>query len=231
MASRRRRTDASTVVFTLKNPNDQTWPFVLGTSAGPIVDSKVFPADKELAGRQGHRLRAVQDRQATRRTSWSSSRPTRTTPVPTRPKTSDITLKYYTQSQNLKLDVQSGAIDIAWRSLTPTDVDIAQERQRRQGAHRCRRRAALPRLQPEDDARRHTDAQKLAIRQAMAYSIDRQDLATNVYKGTYQPAYSMIPHGHRGCHRGVQGRLRRRAGQGQGGRRRCRRPASRLRSR
>ena len=40
--------DASTVVFTLKNPNDQTWPFVLGTSAGPIVDSKVFPADKEL---------------------------------------------------------------------------------------------------------------------------------------------------------------------------------------
>src|SRR3954447_14188681 len=25
--------DASTVVFTLNNPNDQTWPFVLGTSA------------------------------------------------------------------------------------------------------------------------------------------------------------------------------------------------------
>ncbi len=35
-------------MFTLKNPNDQTWPFVLGTSAGPIVDSKVFPADKLL---------------------------------------------------------------------------------------------------------------------------------------------------------------------------------------
>ncbi len=38
----------STVVFTLKNANDQTWPYILGTSAGPIVDSKVFPADKLL---------------------------------------------------------------------------------------------------------------------------------------------------------------------------------------
>src|SRR5664279_6026771 len=38
----------STVVFTLKNANDQTWPFILGTSAGPIVDSKVFPAGKLL---------------------------------------------------------------------------------------------------------------------------------------------------------------------------------------
>src|SRR5664279_4848187 len=44
--------DPSTVVFTLNNPNDQTWPFVLGTSAGPIVDSKVFAPDKELADAQ-----------------------------------------------------------------------------------------------------------------------------------------------------------------------------------
>ncbi len=40
--------DDMTVVFTLNNANDQTWPFILGTDAGPIVDSKVYPADKLL---------------------------------------------------------------------------------------------------------------------------------------------------------------------------------------
>ena len=39
------------------------------------------------------------------------------------------------------------------------------------------------------------DAQKLAIRRAMAYSVDRQAIADKVYKGTYKPAYSMIPDG------------------------------------
>jgi peptide/nickel transport system substrate-binding protein len=40
-----------------------------------------------------------------------------------------------------------------------------------------------------------TDAQKQAIRQAIAYSVDRQALSDGVYKGTYKPAYSMVPDG------------------------------------
>ena len=39
------------------------------------------------------------------------------------PKTGDITLKYYTESSNLKLDSQEGGVDIAYRSLVPTDID------------------------------------------------------------------------------------------------------------
>ena len=45
-------------------------------------------------------------------------------------------------------------------------------------------------LQPGD-----TDAQKLAIRQAVAYTIDRQAIADNVYNGTVKPLYSMVPQG------------------------------------
>jgi len=45
-------------------------------------------------------------------------------------------------------------------------------------------------LQPGDN-----DAQKLAIRQAVAQTIDRQSIADNVYNGTVQPLYSMIPQG------------------------------------
>jgi peptide/nickel transport system substrate-binding protein len=45
-------------------------------------------------------------------------------------------------------------------------------------------------LMPGDD-----DEQKLAIRQAIAQTVDRQSIADNVYNGTVQPLYSMVPQG------------------------------------
>src|SRR5690606_26062481 len=38
--------DDLTVAFTLKVADDQTFPTILPTQAGPIVDEKVFPADR-----------------------------------------------------------------------------------------------------------------------------------------------------------------------------------------
>ncbi len=78
--------DDSTVVFTLKAGNDQTWPYVLGTSAGPIVDSKVFPPDKLPAGSSRSSAPARTRSPATARTSWSSSTRTRTTAARTSPR-------------------------------------------------------------------------------------------------------------------------------------------------
>jgi peptide/nickel transport system substrate-binding protein len=185
--------DANTVVFTLKNPNDQTWPFVLGTSAGPIVDSKVFPADKELPDGQ------VVGSGPYKITNYDKNQLVRLAANPNysganKAKTSDITLKYYTQSQNLKLDVQSGAIDIAWRSMTPTDVNSLKSASGVKvltgAGGELRYLVFNLKTMPGG-----TPAKQEAIRHAMAYSIDRQALATDVYKGTYQPAYSMIPNG------------------------------------
>jgi peptide/nickel transport system substrate-binding protein len=185
--------DASTVVFTLKNPNDQTWPFVLGTSAGPIVDSKVFPADKLLSddkvvGSGPFMLGSYNKNSLVQ----LKANPNYT--GPNKAKASDITLKYYTESNNLKLDVQSGAIDIAWRSLAPTDVESLSKDSNVKvltgSGGELRYMVFNFKTMPGNN-----DAQKLAIRQAIAYSVDRKDLATNVYKDTYQPAYSMIPQG------------------------------------
>jgi peptide/nickel transport system substrate-binding protein len=182
-----------TVVFTLKNPNDQTFPFVLGTSAGPIVDHKVFPADKLLDDAKvvGSGPYAI--------ASYSKNSLVQLKANPNyggdnKPKTSQITLKYYTQSSNMKLDVQSGAIDVAWRSLTPTDVDSLKGdgnvKVLTGAGGELRYLVFNFKTMPGNN-----DAQKLAIRKALAYSVDRKDLADNVYKGTYQPAYSMIPQG------------------------------------
>ena len=185
--------DESTVVFTLNNPNDQTFPFVLGTSAGPIVDSKVFPAKKLLAdgdviGSGPYMISSYDKNQLAQfkaNPNYSG---------PNTPKTDTITMKYYTEADNLKLDIQSGAIDVAYRTLSPTDIDSLKSDSNVKvltGAGGELRYIVFNlKTMPGGN-----DAQKLAIRQAMAYSVDRQDLANNVYKGTYQPAYSMVPQG------------------------------------
>ena len=189
-------TDDSTVVFTLKNPNDQTWPFILGTSAGPIVDSKVFPADKllddsKVIGSGPYMIKSYNKNQLV----GLAANPNYS--GPNEAKTANIVLKYYTGSEasgNMKLDIQSGAIDIAWRSLAAEDVDSLKSASGVKvltgAGGELRYLVFNLKTMPGNN-----DAQKLAIRQAIAYSIDRTDLANNVYKGTYQPAYSMIPSG------------------------------------
>ncbi|MDQ2795636.1 MAG: ABC transporter substrate-binding protein [Actinomycetota bacterium] len=184
---------ADTVVFTLKNPNDQTWPFVLRTSAGPTVDHKIFPAakllpDANVIGSGPFALGSYNKNQLV------SLKANPNYIGPNKAKTSQISIKYYTESNNLKLDVQQGAIDIAWRSLTPSDI----------GA--LKKDSGVKVLTGAGGELRYivfnlktmpgkTTAQKLAIRQAMAYSVDRKDLAQNVFQGTFQPAYSMVPTG------------------------------------
>lgn len=183
----------SKVVFKLKNANDQTWPYILGTAAGPIVDSKVFPANKELpdsqiVGSGPYKLVSFQKNQQASLTANSNYS------GPNTPKTPNIVVKTYSESGNLKLDVQSGQIDVAYRTLTPSDIQSLSSNSNLKvikGAGGELRYIVFNfKTMPGAN-----DAQKEAIRKAMAYSVDRQALATDVYKGTYQPAYSMVPPG------------------------------------
>ncbi|MDT4909990.1 MAG: peptide/nickel transport system substrate-binding protein [Pseudonocardiales bacterium] len=185
--------DPTTVVFTLKNANDQTWPLVLGTSAGPIVDSKVFAADKILAddkiiGSGPYALASYNKNQLV------ALKANPNYSGPNKAKASSVTLKYYTQPTNMKLDIQQGAIDVALRSLTPTDLASLKSASGVKvltgAGGELRYMVFNYKTMPGKN-----DAQKLAIRQAMAYSVDRQAIADKVFKGSYQPAYSMVPNG------------------------------------
>jgi peptide/nickel transport system substrate-binding protein len=105
-----------------------------------------------------------------------------------------VIIKYYKSAAPLKLAIQNGDVDIAYRSLSPTDIEDLD------GASgvnvvsgngtEIRYLVFNTKLQPGDD-----DAQKLAIRQAVAQTIDRQAIADNVYNGTVQPLFSMVPQG------------------------------------
>ncbi|MFC4224691.1 ABC transporter substrate-binding protein [Lysinibacter cavernae] len=188
--------DNNSVVFTLKVANDQTWPYVLTSMAAPIVDSEVFPADKlledsQVVGSGPYIIDAYEKGgllSLKANPSYDGSAPV----------TENVVLKPYTDSSNLRLDIQNGAIDVAYRSLTSTDIgDLSKndDLQVVQGPGGSVRFLTFNlNTQPGAD-----DAQKLAIRQAAASLIDRDALADDVFNGTYTPAYSVVLDGQNGA--------------------------------
>jgi peptide/nickel transport system substrate-binding protein len=108
------------------------------------------------------------------------------------PKAELVGLKYYASSDNLKIDIENRAIDVAWRSLSPTDIEglrrnpnlIVHEGPGGELRYLVFNMNTMPGATPE---------QKLAVRKAIAMTVDRQALSTAVYRGTYAPAYSVVP--------------------------------------
>ena len=195
-------TDDSTVTFTLNAANDQTFPQILVTSAGPIVDEDTYPADKlldddaavEANGFSGpYTISSYEKNQLAEFTANPDYDGTYDAPA-----TKNVTVKYYAKAENLKLDVQNGDIDVAFRSLTPTDIEDLGKNDKvvvHTGAGGEIRYIVFNLNQmPGDDPE-----QKLAIRKAVASSIDRDALSEGVYKGTYTPLFSLVPQGQTGA--------------------------------
>lgn len=188
-------TDDKTVVFELNTPSDQTFPFVLGTSAGPIVDSKVFPADKLLpdeqvigsgpyklgAGYQKNQLAALEVNPNYQGNGGTVAN-------------GGVTLQYFTDAANLKLAVQGGDVDVAWRSLDAQSISDLRNDSKVKVVEgpggEIRYLVFNLKTMPGDN-----EAQKQAIRRAVAYSVDRATIADTIYQGTYSPLYSMVPDG------------------------------------
>ena len=200
--------DPTTVVFNLKLGNDQTFPQILTSPAGPIVDDKVFPADKIMDDDAIIAAKAFAGQYAV--SSYKKNELIDFKAYPGyggllgKPKSDHVIIKYYADSNNLKLDVQQGNIDVASRSLTPTDiaslkkdgkvtVNVGPGGELRYIVFNFN---TMPFGAKEPDA---NPAKALAVRQAMADSIDRKAIADQVYKGTYLPVYSYVPEGFAGA--------------------------------
>jgi peptide/nickel transport system substrate-binding protein len=115
-------------------------------------------------------------------------------------KTSSVTLKTYTDASNLKLDVQQGNIDVAYRSLSATDTASLRTNKKVKvvpgpgGEMRyiVFNFNTMPYGATQPDA---NAAKALAVRVAAADLIDRSEIASQVYKNTYTPLYSFVPDG------------------------------------
>ncbi|HEX3707306.1 MAG TPA: ABC transporter substrate-binding protein [Mycobacteriales bacterium] len=186
----------NTVTFTLKAP-DATWPDVLTTAAASIVDKNVFPADKLLAddkvvGSGPYQL-----------STYTPNQLAEFTPNPHYGGTDHLSnakfiVKYEQDASTLVSDAQSGAVDIAYRTLSPTQLQALQgssgiSLEQGKGIE-IRYLVFNERLGPGTN-----DAHGLAIRQAAAQVVDRSTIASQVYRSTVQPLYSIVPQGLNGA--------------------------------
>lgn len=177
------------VVFHLKVA-DATWPDVLSTNAALIVPQSVYPAhqilaDAKIVGSGPYKLEKYVPGQLTALV----PNPYYSGP---KPMNGGIDLVYYTNATTMSEALKTGSLDaiIAWRSLTPTDL---------QGLK------SDPKLQTISatgvDGRylnfnvKAPVVNNVAIRQAIAYLINRTAIAQDVFQGVVRPLYSLVPQG------------------------------------
>jgi len=177
--------DDSTITFNLRNP-DATWPFILATSAAFVVPSDVYPEtslqpDDQTIG-SGHytlaQFRAGEQVVLETNPSYWGDPPANTR----------VIVQYFDKSSALKLALEQSEVDVGWRTFTPTDVAAMREDANLQvltgpGAE-IRYMVFNTSLPPGDD---------MAVRKAVAMTVDRQAIVDNVYNGTVAPLWSMVP--------------------------------------
>jgi peptide/nickel transport system substrate-binding protein len=196
--------DPTTVVFTLKKGNDQTFPQVLTSPAGPIVDEQVFSPDKVTADADIVKGDAFAGQYTITKYDLNNLIQYKAYPgyqglLPAA-KTGTVNVKYYADASNLKLDIQQGNIDVAWRSLSATDIESLKGNGNVKVVNgpggEMRYIVFNFNTQPYGATTAQKDpAKALAVRQAVADLLDRKAIAQQVYKGTYTPLYSYVVDG------------------------------------
>jgi peptide/nickel transport system substrate-binding protein len=183
--------DDTTVVFHLNAP-DTTFLKLLSTATTSIVDEETFPpdellADDQVVGSGPYQLEQYRPgEQATLVANESYD-------GPHTPASPQIFVQFLSEPAALKTAVESGQVDIAWRTLSPTDLNDLE------GAE------GVEVIRGEGSEFRYWVWQfatevggNKAIRQAVAQIIDREAIAQDAYDGTVTPAYSIVPPGFSG---------------------------------
>ncbi len=182
----------TTVVFHLDHP-DTTFQYVLTyPGAAAIVDEDVFPADKKLddakiVGSGPYKLsqyKAGDQAVLELNDAYTGDN---------KGSAKQVFVKYYSQSSALKLAAENGEVDVAWRSLSPTDVaDLKKD----DGVTVATGKGSEIRYWVwKVDGPVGKNA---AIRQAAAQVFDRESIAKNAYDSTVDPLQSIVPPGYAG---------------------------------
>ncbi|MEU9476358.1 ABC transporter substrate-binding protein [Streptomyces sp. NPDC048191] len=182
--------NTTTVTFHL-SAADATFPSKVATGAGSIVDKDRYPADSlrtgtAVDGTGPYTLSSyTKDHKAVLRPNGHYEGYLGGTGRP-------IELRYYADSAKLATAWKAGKVDVATRTLPP-DV--------------------LSQLNPSDPNKRVTESDSaetrnlylntraasplhdVRVRRAMAWLVNREQLASTVYAGTVDPLYSLIPTG------------------------------------
>jgi peptide/nickel transport system substrate-binding protein len=176
------------VIFHLKTPQS-TWPYILSTNPGYIVPkakysaSSLQPNTSAQIGTGPYKLvKYTPGQQAVFQPNSFYWGP--------KPRTGGLIINYYSKSSTMKLALQRGEIDMAFRDFTPTELGSLAEAK---GITVHKGNGVVIRYLVFNVTR--PPFNNLAVRKAIAYLIPRQAIATRVYHGTVKPLYSMVPAG------------------------------------
>ncbi len=180
--------DDTTVVFHL-NAADTTFLKLLSTATTSIVDEETFPADKllgddQVIGSGPYKLSQYKAGEQAVLEANESYQGERTPSAP------QIFVTYFGEPAPLKQAIESGQVDIAWRTLSPTDLNDLEGKD---GVEVIKGEGSEFRYWVFQMANK-TVAEK-AVRQAVAQIIDREAIGQDAYDGTVAPAYSIVPPG------------------------------------
>jgi len=186
--------DDTTVVFHLNQP-DQTFMKILTSATTSIVDEDTFPADDKLAdddtanmiGSGPYKLSQYKAGEQAVFEANDAYTGTKT------PQASQVYVTYFNDPAPLKTAVETGDVDIAWRTLSPTDLNSIEDGGK---AEVIRGKGSEFRYwvwQLSTEVGKNK-----AIRQAVAQLIDRQAISDNAYDGTVTPSYSIVAPGFAG---------------------------------
>jgi peptide/nickel transport system substrate-binding protein len=180
-------TDPTTVTMHLKKA-DGTWPFILTHNVAAIVPDEIYPADAKqpdakAIGSGPYQLEKFTPNQQ------AVFAPNPNYTGPNKPQTPNFIVQYFDQASALKLAIEQGDVDVAYRSLSPTDLEALKTGGK--GVKVIDGAGTEIRYIVFNVKKKPVD--NIAIRKAVAQVIDRQSIATNVYKDTVKPLYSTVP--------------------------------------
>ena len=187
-AGRRRRS-----IFNLKAP-DATWPFAADhRRRSAIVPSDVYPADKlqprdEVIGSGRYTVAEYEPGQQT--VLEANDEYTGDDPA----QIDRVIIQYFDKASTLKLAVEQGEVDIAYRCLSPTDIDDLEGADGVNVVEGDGARDPLPRLQPRPaGGQRRAEAGDPPGGRADDRPRSRSPTTSTTAPST--PLYSMVPPG------------------------------------
>ncbi|MBB1243313.1 peptide-binding protein [Streptomyces durbertensis] len=188
-------TGDDTVVFHLSKPT-ATFPLVLATPAGSLVDPASYPADKLREGDSGGAIVGSGQYKVKNYEAGKIAELERNGKYRGAAKTKNdaVTIRYFDDSGSLVKALEDEELDLAYRGLTPDQITDLAGRSGSKSSIKVNEIVGTEIrylvFNPEDDAVKNP-----AVREAVAQLIDRKALVRNVYKRTAEPLYSMVPGG------------------------------------
>ncbi|WP_369217006.1 ABC transporter substrate-binding protein [Streptomyces flavofungini] len=188
-----RTPNAKKVVFKLKYP-DATFPSKIASGAGSIVDHREYDMDKlrtdgRAVGSGPYKLDSFGDTQAGFSVNDSYGGTAKV-------KNEGVALKFFHGDRKaLKQSLLDGNVDVAYRGLAPADIADIQENSAGSGKDVDVVEGSSAEVQHLVFNMKDPVAGKLGVRKAVAYLLDREALAKEVYQDSATPLYSIVPAG------------------------------------